>query len=278
MAQILLIGALGLGSAGALSAEENEVSIHQSEVDRVIASPLSGNWALDQEDFLVTQKNQVSLFSKQKPSQNKIQEPSLSSFSDSHPESLNPNFKDCEISSFTYGSHFYLNSFSSPAFGTSDFNSVLFLETDSNSPAKKGSWNQNKSIVLTEVGCVLSAYLNTGKNFCASDEFFLSKVDFWFGRNFASSSGFYPGDRIGGAGSDFLSRGFRNGRIVLKINVDSAQDVKAEKRIGRFLESSWTKREENPAASLLAGRSPKIRWKWARILTGKKQPSFQKEK
>ncbi|PJZ55372.1 hypothetical protein [Leptospira barantonii] len=59
LAQFLLIGLFGLGAQSAVFASENETSesreifVHQVEVDRVLAEPVSNLSSLDQEDFFV---------------------------------------------------------------------------------------------------------------------------------------------------------------------------------------------------------------------------------
>lgn len=66
LAQILLVGLVGFGTVGSLSASENqseaasEILTHQAEVDRVLLSPVTSKFDLDQLDFSISNAKLVA--------------------------------------------------------------------------------------------------------------------------------------------------------------------------------------------------------------------------
>ncbi|WP_156781960.1 hypothetical protein [Leptospira tipperaryensis] len=223
-----------------MSAEENEIaeaseiSIHQSEVDRVLSSPLSKNLDLDQEDFFVSKKNRIALFQKQKSRPSKIQTSSQAELSGSHFESLSAGFKGCPDSSFTKDSNFHFIFLSLSSVRILNSNSILNQEDAANSLLKNGSMNEGQWTVYADAKCPLFTFLNLWENSCSSEKPFLSQSHFQFSRNFAAFAGFYPGDRFQKTAFGFHSAGHRDLRDVLAFG-DFAQDAKLkEKRAAAF--------------------------------------------
>ncbi|MBM9578021.1 hypothetical protein JWG45_12765 [Leptospira sp. 201903070] len=260
MAQILLIGSLGLGTAGALSAEENktvgvsEISVHQSEVDRVLSSPISGNMNLDLEESFVTKKNRTSLFSKRKTSEKKRQEFFSPSFSKLDFESLNLASQACFPFSPT-GSHFGRNFFLSLTLEVPSFHSVSNLDgAASSSSSKNRSWDKNENAAWTGIDCFLFApLLSAEKNFCSSEEFLFHSVTkgLWLDQNFTPIAGFDPGERMGKVTSNFLFERSEYGRKVwVRGTSGSAEGLGRENGMGCPVASSLMEMEKNPGFSL----------------------------
>lgn len=186
LAQILLIGSLGLGMSGTLSAEETEISevpeksIHQSEVDRVLSAPLVGNIDLDWEVSPFSQKNRANFSSKNKISKTsslKIQNPTSSSFAQTGDERWNKNGNIC-VSVLRTGDFVFshaLLSFLSEDVSVSRMAHQMPRVLE-NSSVKKDRKNEARSIFQTgSEECPLVLHLLAGENSCSLDreqEFF----------------------------------------------------------------------------------------------------------
>ncbi|RHX89260.1 hypothetical protein DLM75_15585 [Leptospira stimsonii] len=180
LAQILLIGSLGLGMSGTLSAEENEISevpeksIHQSEVNRVLSSPLVGNIDLDWEVSPFSQKNRAIFSSKNKISKTsslKIQNSTSSSFTQTGDERWNQNGNLClsvlRAVDFGFGSALF-------SFLTEDVSASRMAHqwprVLENSSVKKDRKNGVRSIFQTgSEECSLVLHRFAGENSCSFD-------------------------------------------------------------------------------------------------------------
>ncbi|PJZ52897.1 hypothetical protein [Leptospira adleri] len=241
LAQILLIGSVSLGAAGALSAEENEIAkvseagVHQLEVDRVLSVPLAGTFQLDEDDFPFSKQSRLRLSQKENPSQSKIQNSVPSISSESHLRAESFVGKNCFSISLPADSK--LNSIFSLSISseTSDSNLARFqgiIKNSSSPNFQNKPWEQIGVSPLSDLNCPLFVYFRADKNFCSSEADFLAETILGFDWRSGGFVDFQSEDSIGKPNS-YLAN-FEN-RIVSDSRADiapSAEIVKGRRRIG----------------------------------------------
>ncbi|TGM58797.1 hypothetical protein [Leptospira adleri] len=242
LAQILLIGSVSLGAAGALSAEENEIAkvseagVHQLEVDRVLSVPLAGTFQLDEEDFSFSKQGRVRLSQKENPSESKSQNSVPSISSESHLRAESFVGKNCFSISLP-AVDFKLNSIFSLSVSseTSDSNLARFqgiIKNSSSPNFQNKPWEQIGVSHLSDLNCPLFVYFRADKNFCSSEADFLAETILGFDWRSGGFVDFQSEDSIGKP-SSYLAN-FED-RIVAGSRADiapSVEIVKGRRRIG----------------------------------------------